>query len=73
MTPETSARSDVSSAGNAFGADVVDLCSQAALDWINPRCSMCGVGRPVLGCLEMDNILSGLDRHHHVKQFYPRF
>jgi hypothetical protein len=41
--------------------------------WINPRCSMCGVGRPVLGRLEMDNILSGLDRHHHVKQFYPRF
>ena len=41
--------------------------------WINPRCSMCGVGRPVLGRLEMDNILSGLDRHHHVRQFYPRF
>ena len=41
--------------------------------WIKPRCSMCGVGRPVLSFREMDNILSGLDRHHHVKQFYPRF
>ena len=41
--------------------------------WLNPRCSMCGVGRPVFGRLEMENILSGLDRNHHVRQFYPRF
>jgi hypothetical protein len=43
------------------------------LGWLTPRCSMCGVGRPVYGRVEMDNILSGLDRHHHVRQFYPRF
>ena len=41
--------------------------------WLMPRCSTCGVGRPILSRLETDNLLSGLDRHHHVKQFYPRF
>jgi hypothetical protein len=43
------------------------------LGWLTPRCSMCGVGRPVYGRVEMDNIFSGLDRHHHMRQFYPRF
>ena len=41
--------------------------------WLDPKCSSCGVGRPVLSRLEMNNLLSGLDRHHHVKHFYPRF
>ena len=41
--------------------------------WLMPRCSMCGVGRPILSRREMDNVLSGLDRHHQVRQFYPRF
>ena len=41
--------------------------------WFKPKCSMCGVGRPMMGFTEMNNILSGLDRHHQVRQFYPRF
>ena len=41
--------------------------------WINPRCSRCGVGRPVYSFREMDNILSGLDPHWEVRRFYPRF
>jgi hypothetical protein len=42
--------------------------------WLMPRCSTCGVGRPILSRLETDNILSGLDRHHHVRHsgFPPR-
>jgi len=41
--------------------------------WLDPKCSRCGVGRPVMGRVELENILAGLDPHHHVKQFYPRF
>ena len=41
--------------------------------WTNPKCSTCGVGRPLYSFTEMDNLLRGLDRHHQVRQFYPRF
>jgi len=41
--------------------------------WLMPRCSMCGVGRPILSRSQMDNVLSGLDINHQVRQFYPRF
>ena len=43
------------------------------LGWFDPKCSTCGTGRPILGFTEMDNLLRGLDRHQHVKQYYPRF
>ena len=41
--------------------------------WINPKCSMCAVARPVLSFRERDNILAGLDKNHQIKQYYPRF
>jgi hypothetical protein len=41
--------------------------------WLMPRCSTCGVGRPILSRSQMDNVLSGLSINHQVRQFYPRF
>ena len=41
--------------------------------WLDPKCSMCGVGRPVVNRVQRENILLGADRFSHLHRFYPRF
>ena len=38
--------------------------------WLMPRCSMCGVGRPMVDFAAMNNILSGVAPNWEVRQFY---
>jgi hypothetical protein len=47
---------------------------KGTLGWLNAKCSTCGPRRSLpMSFTEMDNLLSGLHRHHHVHCFYPTF